>query len=85
MVSRRQDQFQIGTLEKGKGRYWAEGQEIEFGEGQTEHRWTQLRGALPKPDALCVYLTGFTPWQKDLLISCSADMDCFGFFKPGGV
>jgi len=56
-------------LEKGQGRYRAEGQEIEFGEGQAEHRWTQLRGALPKPDALCVYLTGFTPFQKRLLIS----------------
>ena len=31
--------------------------------GQLQHRWTQLRGALPKLDANCLYVTGFTPCQ----------------------
>lgn len=35
---------------------------ITFGPGVREHAWTQLRGALPKLDADCVYFTGFTPF-----------------------
>ncbi len=56
-------------LEKGMGRYRAEGQEIMFGEGQADHGWTLLRGALPKPNALSVYLTGFTPFRKRLTLA----------------
>ncbi len=33
------------------------------------HRWTQLRGALPKLNGQSVYLTGFTPIQVDLSIT----------------
>ena len=36
---------------------------ITFGPGIREHAWTQLRGALPKLDADCVYFTGFTPFD----------------------
>jgi len=36
---------------------------ITFGPGVKEHSWTQLRGALPKLDADCVYFTGFTPLE----------------------
>ena len=36
---------------------------ITFGPGLREHAWTQLRGALPKLDADCVYMTGFTPFD----------------------
>ena len=38
-------------------------QEIIIGPGQSPHSWTQLRGALPKLDAMSVYITGFTPFQ----------------------
>ena len=36
---------------------------IKFGPGLKQHSWTQLRGALPKLDADCVYFTGFTPFE----------------------
>ncbi|MBN1481174.1 hypothetical protein EH223_01845 [candidate division KSB1 bacterium] len=48
-------------LKKGFGQYILNGQTIEFGPGQHQHRWTHLRGAEEKLDAMSVYLTGFTP------------------------
>ncbi len=56
-------------LEAGMGQYTLEGQTIEFGPGHAEHRYTQLRGALPRVDGLSVYLTGFTPFSRQLTIS----------------
>jgi hypothetical protein len=41
---------------------------ITFGPGIREHAWTQLRGALPKLDAECVYFTGYTPFEASVLI-----------------
>ena len=41
---------------------------ITFGPGLREHAWTQLRGALPKLDADCVYFTGFTPFNLTIEI-----------------
>jgi hypothetical protein len=41
---------------------------ISFGPGIREHAWTQLRGSLPKLDADCVYLTGFTPFDTTIEI-----------------
>jgi hypothetical protein len=49
--------------------YEFEGDKIEIDSGLHEHAWTQLRGALPKLDAISVYLTGFTPFNKSILIS----------------
>jgi hypothetical protein len=46
----------------------AAGNRISFGPGFHQHNWTQLRGALPKLDALCVYLTGFTPFLFRLTV-----------------
>jgi hypothetical protein len=56
-------------LPSGFGIYRSEGEIIRFGPGARAHRWTQLRGALPKLEALSVYLTGFTPFQFTLQIS----------------
>ena len=56
-------------LERGTGSYAFAGQTIEFGPGRAEHRYTQLRGALTKRDAECVYLTGFTPFRATLRIA----------------
>jgi len=56
-------------LEKGMGQYEYDNKVITFGTGLAEHSWTVLRGALPKSDALCVYLTGFTPFDKTILIN----------------
>ncbi|HYD85693.1 MAG TPA: hypothetical protein VEA63_16610 [Opitutus sp.] len=56
-------------LKSGKGRYTAGADTITFGTGHADHTWTQLRGALPKWDGQCVYLTGSTPFQLNLEIS----------------
>ncbi len=56
-------------LAQGTGRYTLGGDTIEFGPGHTEHRYTQVRGALPKWDGQSVYLTGFTPFSLTLAIS----------------
>jgi hypothetical protein len=41
---------------------------IQFGPGKAEHKWIQLRGALPAMDAPSVYLTGFTPFKHTINI-----------------
>jgi hypothetical protein len=56
-------------LSRGYGIYRSEGGTIRFGPGMRSHRWTQLRGALPKLDALSVYITGFAPFHWTLQIS----------------
>jgi hypothetical protein len=55
-------------LRTGTGRYTLGGDVIEFGPGQAEHTYTQLRGALPKWDGLSVYLTGLTPFRARLVV-----------------
>lgn len=55
-------------LNKGKGKYRFEDDEIEFGTGHAEHEWIRIRGGLEKPDGDCVYLTGFTPFKKTITI-----------------
>jgi hypothetical protein len=62
------DMEDIHILEKGMGSYTYDGQTIEFGQGGADHRYTQLRGALPRFDAMTVYLTGFTPFRRQLII-----------------
>lgn len=49
--------------------YRAEGQTIRISPGQAQHKWTQLRGALPKLEADSVYITGFTPFHHTIKIS----------------
>lgn len=55
-------------LSAGMGSYRYQGQEITFGPGQAGHRWTQLRGSLPKMNSLSVYITGYTPFAYTLTI-----------------
>jgi hypothetical protein len=55
-------------LREGTGRCTSGTDTITFGAGLAEHSWTQLRGALPKWDGQCVYLTGFTPFHLRLAI-----------------
>ncbi len=50
------------------GRYVSGGDQIEFGPGRVEHTYTQIRGASPKWDGPCVYLTGFTPFEATVRI-----------------
>ena len=56
-------------LEEGYGTLSEGDQQIRFGPGRAEHSWTQLRGALPKLEAQCVYLTGFTPFEQQIEIA----------------
>ena len=42
---------------------------IRIGPGCDDHEWTVLRGGLPKLEALSLFLTGFTPFKHQLLIS----------------
>jgi hypothetical protein len=60
------DAFLLGS---GNGLYEYDGQTIEFGPGPAIHRYVQIRGGLPKPDSLCAYITGFTPFKHVLFIS----------------
>ena len=60
------DSFLIG---KGDGNYRVGGDVIYFGHGPSEHKWTQIRGAKPKLDAKCVYITSFTPFDFEITIS----------------
>jgi hypothetical protein len=55
-------------LAEGYGEYKMGGQRIRFGPGQHAHRWTQLRGALPKLDLHSVYITGYSPFEYTLEI-----------------
>jgi hypothetical protein len=55
-------------LRAGTGRYVLGRDVIEFGPGRAEHTYTQVRGALPKWDGQCVYLTGLTPFRATLHI-----------------
>lgn len=62
-------------LESGFGVYQYGRDRIVFGPGKDRdkamHRNVQLRGALPKLDALSVYVTGFTPFSYSLKLSSS--------------
>ncbi len=55
-------------LRAATGRYRLGNDVIEFGPGQAEHTYTQIRGALPKWDGQSVYLTGLTPFRAKLAI-----------------
>ena len=50
-------------LSSGYAKYSISGASLRFGPGIGQHRWTQLRGALPKLPGRSVYLTGFTPFD----------------------
>jgi hypothetical protein len=56
-------------LQSGFGKYLFGDQQIEFGPGRGEHTWTEIRGALPKLDAMSVYITGSTPFRYTLNLS----------------
>jgi hypothetical protein len=55
-------------LSSGYATYSTPDASLRFGPGIGQHRWTQLRGALPKLPGRSVYLTGFTPFDHTLEI-----------------
>lgn len=68
-VRKLEDTENAFLLEEGYGTLKEGDQQIRFGPGRAEHSWTQLRGALPKMEAQCVYLTGFTPFEQRIEIA----------------
>jgi hypothetical protein len=67
-VERVEENANAYLLHSGTGRFRMGNDEIQFGPGKAEHRWISIRGGLPKPDADCVYLTGFTPCKHKFSI-----------------
>lgn len=62
-------------LKEGTGKYRVGSDAVEFGPGQAEHRLSNLsgpsyaaHGAALKAAGTCVYITGFTPFQKTITI-----------------
>jgi len=58
-------------LASGYATYSTPNGALRFGPGIGQHRWTQLRGALPKLPGRSVYLTGFTPFDHTMEIAKS--------------
>jgi hypothetical protein len=52
---------EYATYQKGKDR-------IKIGPGVGAHKWTQLRGALPKLQAVCLYFTNYAPCEFEFTI-----------------
>jgi hypothetical protein len=57
-------------LEEGRGAYRAGQYRIRFGPGDAPHRYTQLRGAEPRLPGLSVYITGYTPFDRTVVLEC---------------
>jgi hypothetical protein len=55
-------------LENGTGQYRHGEDVINFGEGAVTHKWSQMRGMLPKQNGYSVYMTGYTPFKRTLEI-----------------
>ena len=56
-------------LKDGMGKYSRNGASIMFGPGLYQHKWVNIRGALPKMDAPTAFLTGTTPFHHSIKIS----------------
>ncbi len=53
-------------MKNGMAQYKVGNDVIHFGPGRTEHKWSQMRGMLPKHEGYCVYLTGETPFKHTI-------------------
>lgn len=56
-------------LESGTGSYQVGDQTIRFGPGAVTHKWSQMRGTLPKQEGHSVYITGYTPFRHTITLS----------------
>ena len=61
----------VNLLSNGYATYATSDASVRFGPGVCKHRWTQIRGALPRLPGRSVYLTGFTPFDHTLNIDWS--------------
>jgi hypothetical protein len=53
-------------LKEGHGSYTLNEERISFGPGVYQHKWVEIRGALPRMDAPTVFITGFTPFKRKI-------------------
>lgn len=54
-------------LSSGLATFTLGGDTIRFGPGLVENQYTQVRGSHDKPNAPCVYLTGYTPFEHTVV------------------
>ncbi|PHN01029.1 hypothetical protein [Flavilitoribacter nigricans] len=55
-------------LESGEGSYQLGEHTIRFGPGAVTHKWSQMRGTLPKQEGYSVYITGYTPFKHKIYL-----------------
>jgi hypothetical protein len=60
-------------MTRGDARISSGDDRIHVKNGEVRHRWTQIRGALPKLAGTSLHATGFTPFRRTLA------------FRSGGV
>ena len=60
---------EVYFLKEGQGSYSLNGEQIMFGPGNYQHKWVDIRGALPRMNAPTVFITGITPFKKKIRIT----------------
>ncbi|MDB5263949.1 MAG: hypothetical protein JWQ14_3232 [Adhaeribacter sp.] len=60
---------EVYFLKEGQGSYALNNERIDFGPGVYQHKWVEIRGALPRMDAPTVFMTGFTPFKRKIRIT----------------
>ena len=55
-------------LDGGRGTYRAGRSAIRFGPGEAPHQYAQVRGAEPRLAGLSVYMTGYTPFDRTIVL-----------------
>jgi hypothetical protein len=58
------------VIEQGTGTYRVGRHEIRFGPGEAPHRYTQVRGAETRLPGVSVYITGYTPFDRTISLTC---------------
>ena len=62
---------EISFLTSGFASWRVGDRQIRFGPALHEHRYVEIRGALPRQPGPSVYLTGFTPFDHTIEFECS--------------